>query len=171
MNTASRQLIVLLAVFVTCIAGIAYADDLGKGKRPEVFPREPFQFTARADFLDGSLGTDVPFDVPSDKRLVIENVSATLETPINQEITATQVRTILKGVIAWHSVFVPKTATFEDKINIYSGGQQVRVYADPGTTVHILVNKNASSCPFPCGTTLVFISGYLLPVESPSLAP
>ena len=171
MNTASRQLVVLLAVFVTCIAGIAYAGDPGKDKRPEVLPREPFHFTARADFVDGLLGTDVAFDVPSDKRLIIENVSATLETPIEQEITATQVRTVVNCVIAWHSVFVPKRATLEDKLNVYSGGQQVRVYADPGTTVHVLVNKNAGSCPFPCGTTLVFISGYLLPVNSPSLAP
>lgn len=136
-----------------------------------VFKREPFQFTARVDWQDGKLQTDVAFDVPKGKRLVIENISATLETPMGQEITATQVRTVVNNVIAWHSVFVPKTATFENKLNVYSGGQQVRIYADPETTVNVLVSKNSSQCTFPCGTTLVCISGYLLPVKSPSLAP
>ncbi len=76
--------------------------------RISVFKREPFQFTARADWQDGKLQTDVEFDVPKGKRLVIENISATLETPIGQEITSTQVRTIVNNVVAWHSVFVPK---------------------------------------------------------------
>jgi len=138
--------------------------------RFNVFKREPFQFTARADWQDGRLGTDVAFEVPKDKRLVIENISATLETPIGQEITATQVRTIVNNVVAWHSVVVPITTTFENKLNVYSGGQRVRVYADPGTTVNVLVRKNSSQCQYPCGTTQVFISGYLLPAKSPRLS-
>lgn len=139
--------------------------------RINIFKREPFQFTARADWEDGKLQTDVAFDVPKGKRLVIENISATLETPIGQEITSTQVRTVVNNVVAWHSVYIPKTATFENKLNVYSGGQRVRIYADPETTVNILVSKNNSQCTFPCGTTLVCISGYLLLAESPSLAP
>lgn len=141
------------------------------GPRINVLKREPFQFTARAEWQDGKLQTDVAFDVPGGKRLVIENISATLETQIGQEITSTQVKTVVNNVVAWHSVFIPKTATFENKFNVYSGGQRVRIYADPETTVNVLVSRNNSQCAFPCGTTLVFISGYLLPVESPSLAP
>jgi hypothetical protein len=133
--------------------------------------REPFQFTAHADWQNGKLQTDVPFDVPVTKRLVIENVSATHECPITQDVTSTQVRTSVNNIIAWHSIFIPKTGTFEDKLNIYSGGQYVRIYADPGTTVNVLVHKNSSQCTFPCGTTVVFISGYLLPVKSPNLGP
>lgn len=141
------------------------------GPRINVFKREPFQFTARADWQDGKLQTDVAFDVPRDKRLVIENISATLECLIGQEITSTQVRTIVNNVVAWHTIFVPKTAAFENKLNVYSGGQRVRLYADPETTVNILVSRNNSQCTFPCGTALVCISGYLLLAESPSLAP
>ena len=137
----------------------------------KAFEREPFQFTARADWENGKLQTDVAFDVPNNKRLVIENISAMIECPIGQEITSTQVQTTVNNIVAWHSIFVPKTAIFENKINIYSGGQLVRVYADPGTTVNILVHKNSSQCSFPCGTTLVFISGYLLPPMSPTLLP
>jgi len=136
-----------------------------------VFNREPFQFTTRADWQDGKLQTEVAFDVPPKKRLVIENISATHECPVGQEITSTQVRTVVNNVIAWHSVFVPKTGNFENKVDVYSGGQQVRVYADPGTTVTILVHKNTSQCPFPPGTTMVFVSGYLISDKSPSLAP
>lgn len=134
--------------------------------------RNPFQFTARADWEDGLLQTDVELKVPKNKRLVIENISATHEAPIDQEITSTQVRTIVNDVVAWHSVFIPKIATFENKLNVYSGGQRVRVYADPGTTVNVLVHKNSSQCPpISCGTTMVCISGYLLSPKSRSLAP
>lgn len=137
-----------------------------------IVKRDPFQFTARADWQDGQLQTDVEFKVPKNKRLVIENISASHEAPIDQEITSTQVRTIVNNVVAWHSVFIPKTATFESKLNVYSGGQRVRVYADPGTTVNVLVHKNSSQCPpLSCGTTMVFISGYLLSSKSRSLAP
>ena len=68
-------------------------------------------------------------------------------------------------------MYEPKTGTIEGNLNTYSGGQQVRVYADPGTTVNILVHKNSSKCPSPAGTTVVFLSGYLLSVKSPSLSP
>jgi hypothetical protein len=135
------------------------------------FAREPFQFTARADWEDGKLQTEVAFDVPKSKRLVIENVSATLECPVAQDITSTQIRTSVANVVAWHSLFVPRTATFENTFNLYCGGQRVRVYADAGTTVAVLVHRNANQCTAPCGTTMVFISGYLLSVQSPSLAP
>jgi hypothetical protein len=138
--------------------------------RAQPFMRIPFQFTARADWEDGKLQTEVAFNVPH-KRLVIENISATLECPIDQEITSTSVRTIVNNVVAWHSLFVPKTGIFENKLQVYSGGQQVRVYADPETKVIVLVSKNTPKCVHPCGTTLVFISGYLLPVNSLSLAP
>lgn len=136
-----------------------------------VLKREPFQFTARADWQDGKLQTEVAFDVPNNKRLVIENVSATHECPIGQEITSTQVRTVVNNIVAWHSVLVPKTANFENKVDVYSGGQHVRLYADPGTTVTVLVHKNVSQCPFPPGTTMVCLSGYFISDISPSLAP
>lgn len=133
--------------------------------------RDPFQFSARADWQKGKLGTDVEFKIPKNKRLVIENISAHHEAPIKQEVTSTSVRTIVKNVVAWHSVFVPQTGTFEKRLNVYSGGQRVRVYADPGTAVHVLVNKNSSLCPAHCGSTQVYISGYLLSVNNRSLAP
>jgi hypothetical protein len=131
----------------------------------------PFQFTARADWEDGKLQTEVAFDVPKNRRLVIEHISATLECPIAQEITYVQVRTTLDKVIAWHSVFVPKTSTIGKDLSIYCGGQRVRIYADAGTPVIVLVGKNISQCSFPCGTTMVFVSGYLLPLNSPTLGP
>ncbi len=134
-----------------------------------LFKCGPFQFTARADWEDGKLQTVVPFDLPKEMRLIIENISATLECPIEQEITSTQVRTDVNGEIAWHAVSVPKTGTFENKLNLYSGGQRVRVYADPGTTVTVFVHRNSDQSQAPCGKTLVCISGYLLPAEMPSL--
>ena len=138
---------------------------------PAVFTRVPFQFTARADWQDGRLQTEVTFAVPNGKRLVIENVSGTHECPIGQDVTSTQVRTEVNNVVAWHAVFVPKTGTFENRLNLYSGGQRVRLYADPATTVTVLVHRNNSQCAAPCGTTIVCLSGYLLPSNSTSLAP
>lgn len=137
----------------------------------DLFQQTPFQFTARADWEDGKLQTDVQFNVPIDKVLVIENISATIECPIGQEITSTQVKTTVNNIEAWHSVFIPKTATFENKLNVYSGGQRVIIYADPGTTINVLVHKNISQCTPPCGTTLVFISGYLRRTNLPVIEP
>ena len=138
--------------------------------------RVPFQFTAHAEWENGKLQTEVTFAVPNNKLLVIENVSASLHCPVGQEITHTQIRTSVKGIVAWHNVFIPKTTVFNDGgsplTNVYSGGQRLRLYADPGTRVFILVGKNSSQIPdILGGGTDVYISGYLLPVKSPSLGP
>ena len=141
-----------------------------------LFKRDPFQFTAHAEWQNGSLQTEVTLHVPNNKLLVIEHVSASLHCPVGQEITHTQVRTSVKSVLAWHNVFIPKTTVFNDggspPTNVYSGGQGLRLYADPGTTVVILVGKNSSQIPdILGGGTDVYISGYLLPLKSPNVGP
>jgi hypothetical protein len=141
------------------------------------YKREPFQFWAHGEWQNGQIQTEVAFNVPKTKRLVIENISAHLICPVGQEIMLTQIRTSVNKVLAWHNVFIPKTAVLSPPlaglpISNYSGGQQVRLYADPGTPVIILVSKNSNTIPaVPGGGTEVYISGYLLPVQSPSLAP
>jgi hypothetical protein len=165
-----RLLAVLPALCFTVMVGIAYSADLGKGKPRGA--REPFQFFGAEDFVTGSLASQDQFDVPSGKRLVIEHVSANLEFPIDQELTSTVVNTTVNEVEVPHQFAIPFASTFEDRLRVHTGGQQVRLYADPGTTVIVLANRNSDSCPqTPCGSMRIFISGYLLPVDSPSLAP
>ncbi|TRX73722.1 hypothetical protein [Pseudomonas mangiferae] len=142
---------------------------------PGLFPREPFQYRAFAQYEGGSLGTDVSFEVPGDKRLVIETVSIRLETPHDQQATSVSVRTDVNGVTAWHEIPFSKSATFttafRTTINLYTGASPVRLYADPGSTVYVLTQRDVSTCPSDCGASSVFLSGYLVSAFSPSLAP
>lgn len=135
------------------------------------FKPEPFQFNARKDWKAGSLVTEMSFRVCANRLLIIENISAAIECPNEQGITRVQVKTTVNTKEVTHFIFIPYTANFEDNLNVYCGGQRVRVYADPNTDVIISVWKNSSVCPFPPGSSDVTISGYLVPSESPSLEP
>ena len=166
MNTTRLMIIALSASFMS---GTVYSDPPGNSndKRRDdskTFPREPFQFTVRVDSVQGSRTASAEFQVPDYKRLVIENVSANIELPLAQEITATQVLTTASGERNHHFVFVPKQGVFDpdvdngspgihvdipdNSLNIYTGGQQVRLYADPGTSVATGVTRNDATCPF-----------------------
>jgi hypothetical protein len=143
------------------------------------YKRIPFQCTVNKQWEDNKLQTEANFMVPKDSRLVIENISARIECPIDQEIIYITIgaRVFNKATgqpeVVGHSIYVPKTGSTKDGVATYSGGQQVRIYADPGTTVDIVVTKNSMHCPTlpPSIVTIVSISGYLLPPDSPSLAP
>jgi len=132
------------------------------------FKREPFQFTLRKRWEDGKLQLEESFNVPANMRLVIENISGMIECHIEQELHGVDVKTRVNSVDAWHSVYVPRIGT-KDNLSIYSGGQQTRVYADPGTTVTVLVHRDVSSGSI--GINMVFLSGYLLSDQSPTPAP
>jgi hypothetical protein len=148
------------------IAGIAVAQE----PRSE-WPREPFQLAAEQEWAEGTLSAGVTFDVPSDRRLVIEQVSASHTVAIGQHLTRTFVVTTIGDRTTTHAVFVPRTGTTEGVLNVYNGGQHLRLYADPGTRVELGAARNDTNCPFPCGSMSMSVSGYLIPADSPSLAP
>ncbi|MFU8814299.1 MAG: hypothetical protein ACNA7W_03075 [Pseudomonadales bacterium] len=156
----------LLAV---CAMGAAVADPL-HGTQPPLWPREPFHFTAQTEWRDGESAIAVEFRVPLERRLVIEQISASLEVPIAQRLSDALVWTQVNEQRVAHYWSVSETGPREN-LTVYSGTRQVRLYADPATVVEIQVIKNNPVCPFPCGQATLAVSGYLLHPESPSLAP
>ncbi|HZD17640.1 MAG TPA: hypothetical protein VE669_05815, partial [Actinomycetota bacterium] len=97
----------------------------------ELFPKSGFCQTA---------------DVPPGQRLVIEYVSARIETPSDRQLTLS---TTAGGVSAQH--WVPLSDPY---VTISNAAQAVRLYADPETQVEV------------CSTGLgqVTLSGHLVPI-------
>jgi len=177
---------VMGALTVCCICSAVRADEQNgnKGREP---PLEPFQFTARADWTGTTRAMSDSFQVPSGKRLVIENVSASVELPADQQVLSAVVATVAGDERVIHYIHVPKSATFDpdvdnmspgggqdipnNSLDIYSGAQPLRLYADPGSVVDVGVWRNDPTCRNPCGTAIVAISGYLVDVKAARATP
>jgi hypothetical protein len=117
----------------------------------ELRPRNAEPFQAEIPSFDQSKGATV-FVVPDGKRAVIEYVSVTC-SDLHRVATAV-VFTRSAGVTAPH--LVPLEATGG---GTYSGAQDLRLYADPGTWISLLARTYESST-YTCFVGA--ISGYLV---------
>ena len=132
------------------------------------FPRMPFTFR---DVASQNSGTDITisFTVPSDKRLVIELATARVEPGPGGEIRFSSIQLTTNGTRAAHFFSIPLSCT-----NCFSGGntyqtaQPLRLYADPDTSVAIAVARTVGSGFYRVQGS---VSGYLVPLDSPSLEP
>lgn len=101
-----------------------------------------------------SLGT-----VPAGKRLVIEFVSAHGQVPPGTHVELFHLNTVAgSGGAATHDLLVHAQPAAVIGDAIFRASQQVRIYADPGTTVTALVRTNTNgqtSCA-------IAISGHLV---------
>ena len=156
------SLLVAFMIFVT----IAYAVK----PQPQYFDRQPFQITVSAtepDFV-----AQPSFQTPSDKLLVIETVTLRVILPYaaSQTITDFQVEVDVGAVSVSHCipVFGQNSNTSANEA-YFVAAQQVRIYADPNTTVGFYVERSPNSS----GNMVVqaTVSGYLVPPDRPSLAP
>jgi len=189
----SFGIVILLALgtFFTpiCIANNVYAagPDKNRGPTPviiendpanpvpvstESYPRVPFQKAMRLQFPDKEGDVWGSFLVPAGKRLVIETVSLRGAVPLkgDQQIIQWGIQTISGNEIMTHGLSVSPTATLPGTINArwYSCSNQTRLYANPGTEVKgWLARYPTDGEP----GFFMFISGYLVSLHSPSLAP
>jgi hypothetical protein len=131
------------------------------------FEREPFQFTSNLTNQSGNISY-ASYRVPSDKRLVIETVSMTAAIPIGHEIWAYTIETRLTHELEVNHYIPVFRQAKTTSISYYSACQDVRLYADPGTTVFLRIHLTGSAYSFLFAPT---ISGYLIPYECPNLAP
>jgi len=132
--------------------------------------RVPFQFQANGTIAGGSSSDTQTFVVPAGNLLVIETVTATAAPQSTFTLRGILVGTTANTVAAIHSfpLFEQPQGTpqtFKDA-NL---AQRVRLYADPGSTVSMILNR--------AGTDAIgvnwqaSVSGYLVPVGSPTLSP
>jgi hypothetical protein len=114
---------------------------------------QPFQVTLDPTFPDST------FTVPAGKRVVIEYVSGFYSVPTaasQQPVFSICVRTQIGSTTVRHIVLAHRTSLESPGFSVYSIGQNVRLYADPGTQVR-------SGCvPFNTLTAEVALSGHFV---------
>jgi hypothetical protein len=118
---------------------------------------EPFQHHV-SSFVQETLS----LTVPAGKRLVIEFYSGTAATHVPCTMAAMRIETNLSGTSMQHRLLaVPVPLGEPSEFNPYTISQQVRLYADPGTSVQFAASTNPG-CPADFQGA---VSGYLIDVS------
>ena len=130
----------------------------------------PFQL----GFSEDPVGIDrhiTTYLVPADKKLVIEFASASVSI-LPVDIPIFSIETSVNGTSAKHYIMLVKTSTVEGDtggaLDYFLGSQQMRLYADPETTVTIIIkrfNLGCSNGGCPGFSVFGSISGYLKEID------
>lgn len=119
--------------------------------------RQPFQSESSESFPAGGDTINVFFSVPAGKRLVVEQVTASIGVLPGQHALM-NVMTTANGNQVVH--FMKPTEQGEwVGFQVFVVSQPVRFYADAGTQVRLQVNKNST---VGIGSATVSLSGYLI---------
>ncbi|MGH9824247.1 MAG: hypothetical protein ACREDR_13460, partial [Blastocatellia bacterium] len=128
---------------------------------------EPFQAEIDFDINDGDAGGSGTFTVPAGKRLVIEYASASVSLPQGQRLDFIQVVTTSASgptLFAGHFL-VPVFVTDDNTNSEFAAAQDLRLYADPSTSVTVKTARNSLSGP---GSATITISGHLVDLAQSS---
>lgn len=130
--------------------------------------RIPFQKTLNTTDW-GTQSVNLILDAPLGQRLVIEHISAFASMGPNEELSSFAVSTVVNMVSATHIFSLSETAPGFTGSNTYAGGQIVRIYADEGALITFTKVPVGGGSSF--GSASVTVSGYLIPMTSPTLGP
>jgi hypothetical protein len=129
------------------------------------FPRKPLVL-AGVEALARAASIGI-FHVPEGKIFVIETVSGTLLIPPSSEARFSV------GIFARENHPGPidinvrlSKAIFLQTTQAFSGTENIRLYAEPGTDVYVGYEQTDTG-----GQMVYTVSGYLVPSDSPSLSP
>jgi hypothetical protein len=117
-----------------------------------------FQKELEIPLADGSTFGDEGFAVPSGKALVIETVAVRANMPNGQRLLAGLITDAGGEQAAYH--FAPQL-DFAIGLDILAATQVTRIYADPGSTVEVLVSRSGNSG---AAQVWVSLSGHLVDV-------
>jgi hypothetical protein len=100
-----------------------------------------------------------------DKITVLEYISfGCVNIPFGQKLETVQVETTINGVQAFHFLELPVAATLGDPAHgNAAGGQVVRIYAGPNSTINVEAFVTGSAPAFGCGFTFSGEQSPLLP--------
>ena len=149
----------LFAVLITVLAGPGCA-----ASSATAIP-QPFSFHQDL-FRQSGYGAQASFQVPADRMLVIEAVTAQISLPGGgQWVTLYRITTRTGNRVFFYNVPV-----FEQGADtgIFVAGQQIRLYAAPGSEVQLLMRRDSNQGMF---NFLPGLSGYLIDPNSSSLGP
>jgi hypothetical protein len=122
--------------------------------------RQPFQRELQITVPAGSNGVAQTFTVPAGKRLVIEFVAASLGLFPGQK-GILLITTTVGGSIASYDLPLTDQGVGFTGFAGFRTSQMVRIYADPGSTVTVVVGSDGATFPVAIGE-LVSLSGYLV---------
>jgi hypothetical protein len=127
------------------------------------FGRQPFQDSASDTQQPGTNASTITIaTVPAGKRLVIEFLSALAQMPAGQSLVGCQINTIAPpfgGVT--HELLINEQPAFVNGDALWRASQHLRLYADPGSSVRMLVTRDSSAGQ---ALFLATVSGYLVDV-------
>ena len=122
--------------------------------------QQPFQASTFTVHPNGTnVNTMNVATVPAGKRLVIEFISVSAQVPPGQHLELATVQTLAGGHGAAHQLLIHAQPDAVIGDDIYRAVQELRLYADPGTSVQVLVRRNSGLGEATFGVT---ISGYLV---------
>jgi hypothetical protein len=112
-----------------------------------------------ADFVPGFAASGDGFAVPPGKILVIEHVSVWTRMLTGQRMVRASVRTTSNGQQVTHDIRPAFVGADSGPADVHLASEDLRLYADPGTTVLLLVERNTTDggAPVEMG-----VSGYLV---------
>lgn len=112
-----------------------------------------------ADFVPGFVANGDGFSVPSGKILVIEHVSVWTRMITGQRMVRASVRTTASGQQVTHDIRPAFVGADSGPADVNLAAEDLRLYADPGTTVFLLVERNTPDGGAPVE---IAVSGYLV---------
>ena len=124
---------------------------------------QPFQKTALLTQSPGTNASSLTIaTVPAGKRLVIEFISASGQVPPGQHVESWPVMTVAPPTGgAQHELLVNAQPPAVIGDALFRASQQVRLYADSGSTVQTIIRRNSGAGS---ATYLMTVSGYLVDV-------
>ena len=130
-------------------------------------PSTPFQQQIDLSIYEGGKASSVPVAVPAGKVLVIEFVSLASVLPPGQKLTAS-IGTTVKGSRATYVLPSTTCDSAVDGSDAVCANQVMRVYADGGSIIDLMVVRNSTKGASQVGLA---ISGYLVDVPQVSVSP
>jgi hypothetical protein len=122
--------------------------------------RQPFQRELQIAIPAGSNGASETFTVPAGKRLVLEYIAATVAVFPGQK-GSLRITNTAGGTLASYDLHLEDEGVGFTGFAIFRVSQQIRIYADPGSTVTVVVGSDGATLPVTIGE-LVTLSGYLV---------
>ena len=168
-------ILLLTNLLTACTVPVIVENETSKAI-PVVNPHlhEPFATRLVTDIPSGNPGPGkATFIVPKDKRLVIETISILGGIGLDTDIHYASVNVITNGQTMSENIThnIVKKLFDEGSVkgSLVSGSQQTRLYADAGSIVTVIVAL--TRYPELGNKQTIWISGYLIPINSNTLSP
>ncbi|MCP5315565.1 MAG: hypothetical protein H6955_18545 [Chromatiaceae bacterium] len=152
----------VLSGFLSASALAAYSTPVRVVEQPvgTTPSKEPVNFFSVISFANGAVATsdNSIFTVPLGKRFVLEYVSASTAPTSCSFNMFTRVTLTTGGNALGHDMPIAPSYSSSNNFRRNLMSAQVQLYGDPGTSVHLLLNRSVTTCS---SVVSVKFSGYL----------